>query len=120
MKSTGCVLCVQDYRPTIFYPRRTTKPDQYATFAEQCERQHVPFLSYMPSEAHLITNAYNLVIDALLGCGYRGRDCGYRGPTLDDDIASVVQIMVKSDVPIISIDVPSGNQPSIPTRSADK
>jgi len=55
----------------------------------------------MPSEAHLITSAYNVIVDALFGCGFRG-------PTPEPDMAAVIQTMIKSAVPIASIDVPSG------------
>jgi len=92
---------MQDYRPTIFYPRRTSKSTFYGQLAEQCELQHIPFLSYMPSEAHLITSAYNVIVDALFGCGFRA-------PTAEPDMAAVIQTMIKSGVPIASIDVPSG------------
>jgi NAD(P)H-hydrate epimerase len=94
-------LRIFDYRPTIFYPKRPAKMALYAALAEQCERQHIPFLSYMPSEAHLITSAYNLIVDALLGCGFRG-------PTPEPDMQAVLQTMIRSTVPIASIDVPSG------------
>jgi len=58
----------------------------------------------MPSEAHLITSAYNIIVDALFGCGFRG-------PTPQPDMAAVIQTMIKSSVPIASIDVPSGQYP---------
>jgi len=90
---------VQDYRPTIFYPSRSTKPGLYAVFAEQCEKQHIPFLSYMPSEAYLIGHAYNVIIDALLGCGFKG---SYP----DADMAAVIQTIIKSEVPVVSLDLP--------------
>lgn len=91
----------QGYRPTIFHPRRASKSTFYGELAEQCELQHIPFLSYMPSEAHLITSAYNVIVDALFGCGFRG-------PTPEPDMAAVIQTMIKSGVPVASIDVPSG------------
>ena len=91
----------QDYRPTIFYPQRAAKTTFYGSLAEQCELQHIPFLSYMPSESHLITSGYNLIVDALFGCGFVG-------PTPELDMAAVIHTMIKSGVPIASIDVPSG------------
>jgi len=92
---------MQDYRPTIFYPLRASRSTFYGELAVQCELQHIPFLSYMPSEAHLITSAYNVIVDALFGCGFRG-------PTPEPDMAAVIQTMIKSAVPVASIDVPSG------------
>jgi len=97
----------QDYRPTIFFPRRASKSTFYGGLAEQCELQHIPFLSYMPSEAHLITSAYNVIVDALFGCGFRGS-------TPEPDMAAVIQTMIKSGVPIASIDVPSGQYSAEP------
>ena len=33
----------------------------------------MPVLSFFPSEAHLITDSYNFVVDALFGFSFKGR-----------------------------------------------
>lgn len=40
---------VQDYEPTIFYPKRSLDP-LYRDFTTQCEKMDIPFLSYLPTE----------------------------------------------------------------------
>ena len=68
----------------------------------------------MPSEAHLITSAYNVIVDALFGYGFRG-------PTPEPDMAAVIQTMMKSGVPIASIDIPSGRYLQLdPSAAADR
>lgn len=40
---------MQDYEPTIFYPKRSLDP-LYRDFTTQCEKMDIPFLSYLPTE----------------------------------------------------------------------
>ncbi|TRZ08782.1 hypothetical protein HGM15179_018320, partial [Zosterops borbonicus] len=63
----ACAVAVtKDYEPTIFYPRRS--PDSlHRDFTTQCEKMDIPFLSYLPTEVQLINDAYNAVVDAVLG-----------------------------------------------------
>jgi len=62
---------IQGYRPTVFYPKRPAKPLYEALF-KQCEGMDMPVLSFFPSEAHLITDSYNFVVDALFGFSFKG------------------------------------------------
>jgi hypothetical protein len=39
---------------------------------KQCEGLDMPLLSFCPSEAHLITDSYNFVVDALFGLTFDG------------------------------------------------
>ncbi|XP_048354169.1 yjeF N-terminal domain-containing 3-like isoform X2 [Sphaerodactylus townsendi] len=60
-------LRVFEYEPTIFYPKRSSNP-LYRDFTTQCEKMDIPFLFHSPiAEVQLISDAYNLVIDAILG-----------------------------------------------------
>ena len=63
-------LLFQGYKPTIFYPKRTNKP-LYDNLFKQCEGLDMPVLSFFPSEAHLITDSYNFVVDALFGFSFK-------------------------------------------------
>ncbi|XP_048354170.1 NAD(P)H-hydrate epimerase-like isoform X3 [Sphaerodactylus townsendi] len=64
----ACAMAVaKEYEPTIFYPKRSSNP-LYRDFTTQCEKMDIPFLFHSPiAEVQLISDAYNLVIDAILG-----------------------------------------------------
>ncbi|KAM4628889.1 yjeF N-terminal domain-containing 3 [Polymixia lowei] len=103
----GCIglvcarhLRIFEYEPTIYYPKRSSH-SLYQDFTVQCEKMDIPFLSYLPTEVQLINDAYNIVIDAILG--------------LETDPASVkepysgILVTLKQvRIPIASVDVPSG------------
>ena len=90
---------LQGYRPTVFYPKPNSKP-LFQNLVAQCEKFDVPFLSFLPSEASLVRDCYNLVIDALFGFSFKG--------PLRPEFETIVQTIIKSDLPIASIDIPSG------------
>lgn len=87
------------YKPTIFYPKRTNKP-LYDNLFKQCEGLDMPVLSFFPSEAHLITDSYNFVVDALFGFSFK--------PPVRPEFAPVMETLKKVESPICSVDIPSG------------
>ncbi|XP_060552582.1 NAD(P)H-hydrate epimerase-like [Ruditapes philippinarum] len=87
------------YKPTIFYPKRPNKP-LFNHLYKQCEGLDMPLLSFFPSEAHLITDSYDFVVDALFGLNFDG--------PVRTDFESVMDTLKKVESPICSIDVPSG------------
>lgn len=87
------------FKPSIFYPKRPNKP-LFQSLVKQCEGMDMPFLSFLPSEANLITDSYNLVVDALFGFSFKGPPRA--------DFAAVLETLKNVEVPIASIDVPSG------------
>jgi len=91
---------IQGYRPTVFYPKPPVGVPLYASLAVQCEKNDIPYLLYLPSDAQLVTDAYNLIIDAIF-------DHNYEPPTTPDN-AVMLQTIIRSKVPIVSIAVPSG------------
>uniref|UniRef100_A0A8D0B3N4 YjeF N-terminal domain-containing protein n=1 Tax=Salvator merianae TaxID=96440 RepID=A0A8D0B3N4_SALMN len=93
----------QEYEPTIFYPKRSSNP-LYRDFTTQCEKMDIPFLSYLPTEVQLISDAYNLVIDALLGVEDSPSD-----PS--EPYYTILATLKHIRVPLISLDVPSGMNP---------
>ncbi|XP_065604734.1 LOW QUALITY PROTEIN: yjeF N-terminal domain-containing protein 3 [Cyrtonyx montezumae] len=93
-------LRVFDYEPTIFYPKRSLDP-LYRDFTTQCEKMDIPFLSYLPTEVQLINDAYNAVVDAVLGAEAELGEG--RGPC-----ASILATLKHIRIPIVSLDVPSG------------
>lgn len=98
---------MQGYKPTVFYPKPPTGAANvlYHNLATQCEKTDIPFLLYLPSEAQLVTDSYSLIIDAIFGQGYL--------PPMAADFAAIIQTLIRSKVPVISIDMPSGKWTSI-------
>ncbi|KAG8454895.1 hypothetical protein GDO86_001211 [Hymenochirus boettgeri] len=89
-----------DYEPTIFYPKRSMDA-LYKDLTIQCEKMDIPFLSYLPTEVQLINDAYNMVVDAVIGIE---SDFG----EVKEPCANILATMKQIKIPIISIDVPSG------------
>ncbi|WAR29480.1 NNRE-like protein [Mya arenaria] len=68
----SCAVAIaKGYKPTIFYPKRPSKP-LFDALYQQCEGMDMPVLSFFPSEAHLITDSYNFIVDALFGFSFKG------------------------------------------------
>ncbi|KAM6107245.1 LOW QUALITY PROTEIN: yjeF N-terminal domain-containing protein 3 [Pterocles gutturalis] len=93
-------LRIFDYEPTIFYPKRSPDP-LHRDFTTQCEKMDIPFLSYLPTEVQLINDAYNAVVDAVLGAEAEAGEG--RGPC-----APILATLQHVRIPIVSLDVPSG------------
>ncbi|XP_068021171.1 yjeF N-terminal domain-containing protein 3 isoform X1 [Melanerpes formicivorus] len=93
-------LRIFDYEPTIFYPKRSPDP-LYRDFTTQCEKMDIPFLSYLPTEVQLINDAYNAVVDAVLGAEAEAGEG--REPC-----AAILATLKHVRIPIVSLDVPSG------------
>ncbi|ROL51489.1 YjeF N-terminal domain-containing protein 3 [Anabarilius grahami] len=103
----GCVglacarhLHVFEYIPTVFSPKRS--PDSlHQDLTVQCERMDLPFLSYLPTEVQLINDAYNVVVDAVLGPETELK-------AIDEPLTGILQTLRGLKVPIASLDIPSG------------
>jgi len=95
----ACVLS-QGYRPTVFYPKPSTRHAVYSNLATQCEKADIPSLMYLPSDAQLVSDSYSLVVDAIFGVGFQ--------PPISSDFSSIVHTITRSKVPVVSVDVPTG------------
>ncbi|XP_030395868.1 yjeF N-terminal domain-containing protein 3 isoform X1 [Gopherus evgoodei] len=93
-------LRVFEYEPTIFYPKRSPN-SLYRDFTTQCEKMDIPFLSYLPTEVQLINDAYNVVIDAILGVDAEPGE-------VKEPYTSILATLKQIQIPIVSLDVPSG------------
>ncbi|MEE6487940.1 hypothetical protein FKM82_015088 [Ascaphus truei] len=89
-----------DYEPTIFYPKKSLNA-LYKDFIIQCEKMDIPFLSYLPTEVQLINDAYNMVVDAVLGVEADSVE-------VRELCASILGTMKQIKIPIVSLDIPSG------------
>ncbi|KAL5963380.1 NAD P H-hydrate epimerase [Taenia solium] len=98
------------YKPTVYYPRSPSK-QLYKNLVTQCEKMGIAFLSYIPSDVKILESAYDLIVDALFGFGFR--------PPLKPDFAETVQRIASLNVPLVSIDVPSGWEVSEKTETMD-
>ncbi|XP_005534016.1 PREDICTED: yjeF N-terminal domain-containing protein 3 [Pseudopodoces humilis] len=87
-----------DYEPTIFYPKRSPDP-LHRDFTTQCEKMDIPFLSYLPTEVQLVNDAYNAVVDAVLGAEVTEGT---------EPCAAILATLRHIRIPIVSLDVPSG------------
>uniref|UniRef100_A0A8D2JBD9 YjeF N-terminal domain-containing protein n=1 Tax=Varanus komodoensis TaxID=61221 RepID=A0A8D2JBD9_VARKO len=95
-------LRVFEYEPTIFYPKPSSNP-LYRDFITQCEKMDIPFLSYLPNEvsAQLPFDAYNLVVDAMLGVETSPEE-------VCEPYLSILGSLKQIHIPLISLDIPSG------------
>ncbi|XP_028905870.1 yjeF N-terminal domain-containing protein 3 isoform X3 [Ornithorhynchus anatinus] len=97
----ACAMAVtKEYEPTIFYPKRSLDA-LYRDFTTQCEKMDIPFLSYLPTEVQLINDAYNLVVDAILGPGVDPAE-------VKEPYTSILATLKQIKIPIVSLDIPSG------------
>ncbi|XP_029284775.1 yjeF N-terminal domain-containing 3 [Cottoperca gobio] len=93
-------LRMYEYEPTIYHPKRSSQ-SLHQDFTVQCEKMDIPSLSYLPTEVQLINDAYNLVIDAMLG---PDADCA----NIKEPYPGILVTLKQIKVPIASVDVPSG------------
>ncbi|XP_036412674.1 yjeF N-terminal domain-containing protein 3-like [Colossoma macropomum] len=106
----GCIglacarhLRVFDYMPTVFYPKRSAH-SLHQDFTVQCERMDIPFLSYLPTEVQLVNDAYNLIVDAVLG---PETELG----AVEEPFTNILLTLRGVKIPIASLDIPSGWDP---------
>ena len=90
--------CVKGYNPSIFYPKRTDKP-LYHALTTQCVKMGLSFVESVPS-AEEISRNYDVIVDALFGFSFQGPPRG--------EFAAIISNIVDSRVPVLSVDVPSG------------
>ncbi|KAM8875683.1 yjeF N-terminal domain-containing 3 isoform 7-T7 [Spinachia spinachia] len=95
-----CPSPAHEYEPTIYHPQRSSQ-SLHQDFTVQCEKMDIPSLSYLPTEVQLINDAYNLVIDAMMG---PDADCA----NLREPYPGILVTLKQIKIPIASVDVPSG------------
>ncbi|XP_015246785.1 PREDICTED: yjeF N-terminal domain-containing protein 3 [Cyprinodon variegatus] len=93
-------LRIFDYEPTIYHPKRSAH-SLHQDFTIQCEKMDIPFLSYLPTEVQLINDAYNIVIDAMLGLETDSSN-------IKEPYSGILVTLKQIKIPIVSVDVPSG------------
>eukprot|EP00612_Vaucheria_litorea_P004948 CAMPEP_0171461930 /NCGR_PEP_ID=MMETSP0945-20130129/6175_1 /TAXON_ID=109269 /ORGANISM="Vaucheria litorea, Strain CCMP2940" /LENGTH=161 /DNA_ID=CAMNT_0011988363 /DNA_START=100 /DNA_END=582 /DNA_ORIENTATION=+ len=82
----------------LFYPKRTDKKI-FKNLVHQIEQLNINLLEKMPSYSE-IKSKYELIVDSIFGFSFKGEI----RPPFD----TIIENMISSKVPIISVDVPSG------------
>jgi NAD(P)H-hydrate epimerase len=85
------------HNPVIYYPKRTNK-EIFNELVVQCENLQIEFVDEIPEK--LETSEYDIILDAIFGFSFKG---DIRKP-----FDTIVESMNLTDVPIVSVDIPSG------------
>ncbi|XP_054727311.1 NAD(P)H-hydrate epimerase isoform X1 [Anastrepha obliqua] len=91
-------LSLMRYQPTIYYPKPTPK-ELYENLTHQCMRQSIPFLNTNPT-LETTNECFELIVDALFGFSFK--------PPVREVFIPIMEILQKTNIPIASIDIPSG------------
>lgn len=86
-----------NFKPSIYYPKRTDK-ELYKNLVHQCTAMDIKFLENCPDV--LTVEKFRLIVDALFGFSFK--------PPIRDDFKDVMNLMVETEIPICSVDIPSG------------
>ncbi|XP_072346647.1 NAD(P)H-hydrate epimerase isoform X1 [Scyliorhinus torazame] len=87
------------YEPSIFYPKRPSKP-LFEALTTQCHKMGIPFLAEFPSEPLFLDKVYNLIVDAIFGFSFKGQ--------VREPFAAILGTLEGVTIPIASVDIPSG------------
>jgi len=87
------------FSPEILYPRQS-KNDLMNKLVKQTTLMDIPYLEAMPSGENL--KKYSLIVDAIFGFSFK--------PPIREPFDSIIRVLIEnnSELPIFSIDIPSG------------
>ncbi|XP_026478778.1 NAD(P)H-hydrate epimerase-like isoform X2 [Ctenocephalides felis] len=90
-------LALTGYCPFLYYPKQTPK-ELYQNLLHQCTRNNIPLIE----SSHKITEThkFGLIVDALFGFSFK--------PPVRDEFKDIINQMIETKIPIVSIDIPSG------------
>lgn len=94
-----------NYQPIIY----ASCPSKYIDVRTFCDEKGLSLSDFVPST---LSFYYNVVIDALMGIGYDGTD-------IRDQFWPAFQVLFTTDLPVASVDVPSGWDLTLGPRSID-
>jgi NAD(P)H-hydrate epimerase len=86
------------YQTAVYYPKRSSK-QLFVNLVHQLEQLDITMLQDLP-DTDSIKAEYQLIVDAIFGFSFSG---GIRSP-----FDSVIRTMKAANVPIASVDIPSG------------
>lgn len=90
-------LSLMNFKPHIYYPKRTDKP-LFNNLVAQCASMDIPFIDTCPDT--LTAMKYKLIVDGLFGFSFK--------PPVREAFKDIMDLMTSSDLPVVSIDIPSG------------
>lgn len=82
------------YSPVIYYPKKTKK-QLYENLTTQCHKMHIPSVNHLSDLSN-----FSSIVDALFGFSFKGPPRG--------DFVQVLEEVAQCDLPVLSVDVPSG------------
>ena len=86
-------LALMDYDVSLFYPKRTENI-LYKNLLHQCSCMNIKILDECPTEDN-----YSLIVDALFGFSFK--------PPMRKEFQSIMDLLLTTNLPIASIDIPS-------------
>lgn len=90
-------LALMNYDISLFYPKRTERP-LYQNLLHQCASMDIKILEKCPTQAE----EFGLIVDALFGFSFK--------PPVREEFHSIMGLLINTDIPIVSIDIPSGTK----------
>jgi len=91
------------YKPVVLYPKAPKESGNgilYRNLLQQCKDLDIPVIDSVPES--ISQHEYDVVLDGVFGFSFNGSN-GVRAP-----YDKVMQVLKETNVPIASIDVPSG------------
>uniref|UniRef100_A0A182NL96 NAD(P)H-hydrate epimerase n=1 Tax=Anopheles dirus TaxID=7168 RepID=A0A182NL96_9DIPT len=91
-------LSLMSYEPYIYYPKRTEKA-LFANLQHQAECMGITVATECPTSDR-VEAEFGLIVDALFGFSFK--------PPVRDSFKPIMEVLQKSTLPIVSVDIPSG------------
>lgn len=93
----GRHLSLMNFKPTIFYPKPTERT-LFTNLVHQCSSMGLDFLEDCPTISSV--SGYRAIVDGLFGFSFK--------PPVRENFKEIMNVLLCTDVPIVSIDIPSG------------
>lgn len=90
-------LSLMNFEPSIFYPKPVDKP-LFNNLVQQCQLMGIKFIKDCPTDENVANN--RLIVDGLFGFSFK--------PPVRENFRGIMDILLRTKVPIVSIDIPSG------------
>ncbi|XP_049532336.1 NAD(P)H-hydrate epimerase [Anopheles darlingi] len=91
-------LALMNYNPYVYYPKRTEK-ELFRNLQHQAESMGITVTTDCPDGAS-VEQEFGLIVDALFGFSFK--------PPVRDSFLPIMNVLQRSKLPIVSIDIPSG------------
>ena len=85
----------------LFYPKATTN-QHYLDLLTQADKCKVTKVESLPADPETIENEYDLILDAIFGFSFQASG------DIREPFGSSIDLLVRSGLPVVSVDIPSG------------